>query len=441
MKSNVLGQEKIGKLFFQYTIPSVIAMLFLGLNSIIDGFFVGNYIGVNALASVNIAMPFVSIVIAIGVIIGIGSQSIIGRNLGRKNYKVVKNATATAIMLALIVTVALAVVTSLFTKEVAYFLGSNDNLLEYTMVYIKYWGLFMPALGVMLVLDYLLKVFGWPIYAMLALVSSIIGNIILNYLFIVKLGFGVQGAALATGLAFVIALILASIPFFLDKKIFSFIGGKFEFKIARNILYNGCSEGLSEIGTGITTFLFNIVLISYAGEIGVAAFTAISYINFVSTNILLGLTDGVGAIISYNFGSRQVKRVKKTLKMTAVAVTVVGMGIFVFIYSFSDRLIAIFLDENNTKVMNFAVVGAEIYAYAFLLSGINALVSAYFTATGRPGKSGLIAINKGIIWVAIGVFVLPKVFGIVGIWLTVPIAEFITLILSAFLIKREFRRA
>ena len=122
--------------------------------------------------------------------------------------------------------------------------------------------------------------------------------------------------------------------------------------------------------------------------------------------------------------------------MTAVAVTVVGMGIFVFIYSFSDRLIAIFLDENNTKVMNFAVAGAQIYAYAFLLSGLNALVSAYFTATGRPGKSGLIAINKGIIWVAIGVFVLPKVFGIVGIWLTVPIAEFITLVLSVFLIKR-----
>jgi len=439
MNNNILGEENITTLFLKYSIPAISAMLFLGLNTIVDGFFVGNYIGVNALASVNIAMPFFSLMIAVGVVIGIGTQSIMGRKLGESNIKEANDTFKTSLILMLGVSLLLLVIAVGFTKQIAAFLGANEQLMPMVTTYIKYEGLFLPFLGIMFVLDYVLKLMGKPIYAMLALVVAVISHMMFNYLFIVRLGLGVKGAALAAGLGYSIAFVMAILPFIMGRTTLKLFQGSFKKVVACNIIYNGSSEGLSEIGTGITTFLFNITLMRYVGEVGVAAFTAISYLTFVGNNLLIGLADGVGVIISYNYGSGKMERVKKAIKLAGFSALIIGLGLFAVISIFSREIISIFLDADNDIVLNFAIEGAKLYALAFIVNGLNVVASGYFTAICNPKRAALIALSKGIVWIGIGIVMLPKLFGIKGIWLTVPVAELLTLILSVSLMYKHFK--
>lgn len=437
MRENILGTESIGKLFLHYSIPTVAAMLFLGLNTIIDGLFVGRYIGTDALACVNIAMPFSSFLFALSVVIGIGTQSLIGRKLGAGNIEEASIAFKTAIVFAVGVSLLFTIAAVAFPEEITYLLGANEHLMPQVAVYIRYLGLFLPFLALMMVLDYVLKTVAMPVYAMLALVVAISSHILLNWLFLVKLSMGIKGAAFATGIGYCVACVMAILPFFSKKTVLKPFAGRFDRQAASHIFYSGLSEGLAEMGTGITIFLFNITLMRYVGEMGVAAFTVISYLSFVGNNVLLGLSDGVGAIISYNHGSRQTARVNKALKLVAVAALLIGIGFFMAIFAFSREIIALFLSDE--QVLGFAVNGAKLYAFAFLVNGLNIVAAGYFTAIGSPKQAVLIALSKGIVWIAAGIAILPLLFGIHGIWLTVPLAELVTVVLSGGLLYRHFK--
>lgn len=438
MRENILGKENITILFLKYSIPTIAAMLFLGLNSIVDGLFVGNYVGANALASINIAMPFISFILAFSVVVGIGTQSIIGRKLGEGNITEANIAFKTALLLVGGISVIFAVVAIGFTAKIAGFLGANEFLLPQVTTYIRYLSLFLPFLGVMMVLDYVLKAVAKPVYAMLALVVAVISHMLFNCLFIVKLALGIKGAALATGLGYSVALGMAVLPFVRGQTLLKLLDGRFDKNVAGHIIYSGSSEGLTEVGTGITTFLFNITLMRYVGEMGVAAFSIINYLAFIGNNVLLGLSDGVGAIISYNYGSRQMNRVKRTLQLAAATAFVIGAGMFIAISVFSKEVISLFLDTDKGHILTFAVHGAKLYAFAFLVNGLNIVTCGYFTAIGIPKHAAMVAISKGIVLIVLGILTLPVILGIGGIWLTVPIAESITVILSAILVYRQF---
>ncbi len=262
---------------------------------------------------------------------------------------------------------------------------------------------------------------------------------IFNYLFIARLGLGIKGAALAAGLGYSIAFVMAILPFLRGRLTLKLFQGSFKKEVACNIIYNGSSEGVSELGTGITTFLFNITLMYYVGEVGVAAFTTIGYLYFIGNNILIGLSDGVGTIISYNYGSGKMERVKKTLKLAGFSALIIGVGLFFVISLFAREIIMIFLDANHEQALNFAVYGARLYSFAFLVNGLNIVASGYFSAICKPQSSVLIALSKGIVWIGIGLVTLPKIFGVKGIWLTVPVAEMLTLILSISLMYKHFK--
>ena len=232
MNENRLGKENITTLFLRYSIPAIAGMLFLGLNTIVDGFFVSHYIGINALASVNIAMPFFSVMIAVGVVIGIGTQSIIGRKLGEGCIKGANDTFTTSLSLMVGISLLLSIIAVGFTKPIAVFLGASEQLMPLVTTYISYVGLFLPLFGVMLVLDYVVKVMGKPVYSMQILIVAVISHMMFNYLFIVQLGLGIKGAALATGLGYSIAFIMAILPFIMGRSTLKLFEGRFK-KISR----------------------------------------------------------------------------------------------------------------------------------------------------------------------------------------------------------------
>lgn len=435
-----LGTQNIPRLFVHYALPGVVGLLFIGIQSIVDGLMVGNLLGPDALAGVSLVLPLYSLIVALAVIIGIGSQTIVSISLGEKNYTQAQNAMTTGFVAILLVSCLLAIFTLSMLDPLARILGANDTLLPQAKGYMKGLFPFLPVLGTIYYSDFMLKAIGHPRYAMLITSGSVLINVFFNWIFIKTFGLGTIGTGLATGTAFSIGAVFSFLIVFNKHNIISVQSGKFHFGLLKDMLYNGSSEGLTELAAGISTFLFNVTLMKYLGESGVAAFTVINYVFFVGTTVFLGISDGIIPIISYNFGANLVKRVKKALFLGYRTNSIIGFLLFVTLFFYSESIISLFFQEKSSHVIDIASHGAAIYAFAFLASGFNILSSSFFTAIANAKVSVIIASLRGLFFTLAGILFLPEFLGIEGIWLTVPLAELLTLIISVILVRNRIRK-
>ena len=434
-----LGSQSIGKLFAHYSIPGVIGLLFIGIQSIVDGLMVGNLLGADALAAVSLVLPLFSLIIALSVIIGIGSQTIVSINLGKKNYSEANDAMTTGFIAILTSSIFLAAFTLGSLDPLARLLGANELLLPLAKGYMMGLFPFVPLLGPIYYSDFMIKAIGHPRYAMSIISGAVILNILFNWVFIQIFGWGTMGTGLATGFAFCSGGIFSFLIVFNKKNIISVQSGRFRMRLLKEMFYNGSSEGLTELAAGISTFLFNITLMKYLGESGVAAFTVINYVFFVGTTVFLGISDGIIPIISYNYGANLIKRVKKVLFLGYRTNIVIGLILFSILFFFSQTIISFFFRENDGTIITIASQGAAIYAFAFLTSGFNILSSSFFTGMANAKISVIIASLRGLIFTIAGILLLPHFIGIEGIWLTIPIAESLTFLISFILVYRKLK--
>ncbi len=430
---NILGTGRIGKLMVKYCLPAVIAMIITGIQGMIDGIFVGNYIGANALASVNIALPFVHLIIGVSMIISIGTQSYVGINLGAGNTQKAQNAfiTFAGIIAAIAVLITIFGLTS--NKQVASFLGADDVLLPDSSAYIMHLSMFALPTCIMFYFGFLCRIIGKPERYLYGTILSIIVNVSLDYLFIVHLDMGIKGAALATGIAFSSALIFVISPMLNRKNTVNIFTGKFSGKCILPVLYNGSSEGINSLSIAITAFLFNISLMNLVGPGGVTAFTAINYVGSMGSMLLFGISDGIGPIVSYNFGMHDYKRVKNIMKSAYIINFIFGVALFFLLFFFGEPLASLFI-KDNPDLVALAVSGGKIYALTFFMSGFNILNSGYFTFIGKGLHSVLVAASRGLVFVSIGIFTLPTILDINGIWMSVPFAELCAVIVGIILL-------
>ena len=436
--TNVFLTEDIGKLFKKFVIPSSIAMLISGIQGIIDGIFVGNFIGVNAMAGVTIASPFLMFFISIGFVLSSGAQSQIGIALGEQNITKGKNAFKTAFLTLVAFGVFITFIALFFSEQVSTMLGANDVLINYSSDYIK-------AIAIVSVPGLLSFLFGMstklinkPHLYLYGSILSIVVNIFLNFVLIYLLDFGTFGAGLATCLAYSSSLFIVTLDFLKKDTIINVFDGKFDLKLLGKIFYNGSSEGISTLSTGIVSLLFNLSLMDLIGEIGVAAFTAISYLSQFGTTLMFGISDGISSIVSYNFGARNFDRVKDILKLALKSSLFIGVIVFLIITFFKSNLISLFV-KDDVEVLNLAVEGASIYSFAFLFNGVNIVIAAFFTAIGYAKESAIISVLRGLVFVSISIFVLGNIFLTNGIWMSVPCAEILTFIIALFMINKEFK--
>ena len=436
MNNNILLTEKIWKLFVRFSIPSIIAMSVTGTQALIDGIFLGRFVGTNALASVNIAQPFMSLIIGISLIIAIGAVSLIGRSLGEGDTQKAKDACKSALIITLFSSIAIMIFGIFFNKQIGLFLGANNVLIDNTSLYIRNLAFCSVFMCFSLVFGVFTRVVGRPDISMKANIFSLIVNIILNTLFIKILDLGVFGASLATGLAFASGFIVSIAPFLKKSTVINLYSGKFNLNYSMDLLYNGSSEGVGSLAAATTSFVFNLAFMNIAGENGVSAFTAISYISIFANLITGGIAAGIGPIISYNYGAKQYNRIKEILKLSSIISISLGSIIFMIIIFFKESLVGLFVN-NNKEVFDLAINGARIYAIAFLINGLNVIYSGYFTSIGKALASIVIAASRGIVFIIIGVMIIPRLFGINGVWATVPCAELLTLIIVIFLYKNS----
>ena len=436
-REKLLLTGEIPRLFMKYALPGVAGLLFLGIQSVIDGIVLGRFVGANALASVNLVLPCYSLISAFAIVMGIGGQTLVSISLGRGDKQEANNALRSVFVFLLGMSVVVSLVIFLSAGKIASFLGANEVLLPDAVHYIRALVPFFPLLCAIFFGDYIIKAMGHPLYATSVMGMTVVLNIVLDLVFVAVLGWGVMGAGLATGIAFTMGACFNVPRLFSRHEVVAVQRGRYDRRLVWNAFYNGSSEGMSELSVAITVFLFNITMMRYLGESGVAAFTAINYILFIGTTVFLGISDGIIPIIGYNYGARKQERIKSILKLAARTNSLIGIGVFLLLLLFGEQVIGLFFKDHGSEAFEIASRGVSIYCFAFLLCGLNILASSYFTAIGNAKISIIISALRGLVFVGIGILVLPAVFGIDAIWYDVPIAEICTLSVSFWLVRRS----
>lgn len=435
-QSNILLMNE-RKLFFKFAIPNILSLVLLSSAGIVDGIFIGKYVGEISLAAVNIAAPVFSFIWGLSMMIMIGGAVAAGKYFGEKNFKKANEVFANSIIAVFAVSVILSTLIFLFTEELIKLIGGSDKTTPIAVLYLK---TILPFI-VFTTIGYGLSVFarvdGFPVLASIALIAGAVSNIILDALFIAVLNKGILGAAYATGISFIVSFLILFIHFIRKKGNLHITFKVRNFSQIIKTSYNGLSEFLNEISVGVTMALFNIVMMKYAQEEGVAAFTAINYIMWLGNMVNYGAADTLNPLISTNYGAGKFDRIKNILKTGVFFTFFNGFGIFLTILFFSHELTSLFIKDTTSNAYHLSIEFMSYVKWAFFLSGINMVLSSYFTAMLRPKESAVIASLRSLIMPYIMLLLLPKILEIKGVYLTIPLSELITFItaLTLFVIS------
>lgn len=429
-------KDKISSVFFQYSIPSVLGMLAISSASIVDGFFIGNYVGDFGLAAINITFPIFSLLFGFALMLAIGSSVTAGKLIGEGDIKSASMIFSKTIICITLFSFITSTILFLNIETILYLFGADENLTKIAIEYLSIMLIFIPFLMIGIVLDYFVRVDNRPNLAFIALLLSAFINVVLDWFMIVYLQKGIFGAALATGIS-QLALIFILLPHFFSKKAtLNFVKPIGNYIQIIKASYNGASEFVNEISVGITTLIFNYVMIKNLGVEGIAAFAVINYLLLIGIMISFGISDSLQPIISKNFGAKENKRIEEFLKFAFITVGLVGF-IMIFLIIFTPNSLAnVFLEDTNYKTKEIVLNFAMFIWIAFLFNGVNLVISAYLTAIHKPLYSMIIAISRSFIFPVIFIFILPFLFETQGIFLAIPMAEFITFIIAIVLYKR-----
>jgi len=433
MGERLLGTEKITTLFIKYSLPAIISMVIGGSQTLIAGMILGQVEGANALATVNIVNPYVQFAMAVSFVIAFGALSIIGRNLGSGDQTLAQNTFKTALIIITVFAITYGLFGFLNAKTLSRWLGSDAVLMAGVVTYLRTFSLFIMFQPLMVLTGFADRIVGKPQLYLHATLSMLLVNTSLSILFIKYMGLGVRGAALATGLAMASGFLVTVRPMLDKAHTINVFAGHFDKKTIVPMMYNGSSEGISSAATALAVYLFNLEFMRRIGPSGVAAFTTISLVVTFGVSVIFGIADGISPVVSYNYGHQKFDRVKEILRLGTMSGLVVGVLLCTLLLLGGEKLAGLFAD--SPEVVAIASKGATIYAFAFLTNSFNIIYSVYFTAIGGAKESAMIAFSRGILWIVVGINLLPMYFDLTGVWLTVPLAETMTTLLVIYLIK------
>jgi putative MATE family efflux protein len=429
---------KVTPVFFHYVIPSVLGILAATSAGIIDGMFIGHFVGASALAAVNIAMPAFYVFAAVVFMLAVGGSVMCGKFIGEKNTRAASSIFSKTVYAATAISLIIVAVSLVFLDEVVALLGANEELHQMVRDYMEIILWASPLFIVGLSLDYFVRVDGRPVLASAALILYALSNIVLDWLFIVHWQWGLKGAALGTALAEGAILLTLSTHFFSARctlKLVAIVdrwrdGWDMIFRAA----YNGFSEFATELSLATVTLLFNWVMITRMGVDGVAAFTIISYLLMIGLQICYGISESLQPAVSKNLGARQPARITQFLTLAACSAFAVGLLVSLSFIFFPHLLISLFLRDGETSTEAIALAFIAAFWPAFLFNGVNITLGSYFTALHKPIQSAVIALSRSLVFPALGVLVLPIWLGDLGIFISIPIAEAITLGIALLLV-------
>lgn len=436
MKYNELeiASGNIYKTFFKFTLPNMVGLIAMSSVSLVDGYFVGNYVNSVALAAVNIIIPLITVVFGISIMLTIGAAVLIGTYLGEGKVNKA-SAVFTKVMITItVISLFFTVLSFIFSEEVSRLLGANDEIMVYAVPYLKMVSIFFLFQALEYSLSVIIRTDGNPYLASTAVLFGAVLNFILDYIFIVKMNMGISGAALGTGISFMTSTFLMLFHFILKKGRVYLTKQIGKWKEIIYASYNGSSELLSEASVAVVAYLFNNIMVQSLGTYGVEAFAVINYALWATNMLCYAVGDSLVPLISINYGAMQYKRIQKILSLSRISVIFIGASVFALFTFIPEKIIATLLNPVTDKdAFDIALVFADYMKYAFLILGLNMVYSSSFTAFQKPLHSVVVALSRGLILPVIFIFTMPLFFADKGIYSAVPLAEALTFILSFIL--------
>lgn len=437
MKDNIFERQSTTKTFFKFALPSVVGFLIASVQLMIDGIFVGIFVGPRGLAAINISMPYISFVMSIALMIGLGGGVITSIYLGEGNKKKA-NEVASFTLASIIATMAVvSVVSLLFIDKIVVFLGADITLAPQVKEYLTPFFVLSILLNLFAFTENFVRVAGKPNAIFISGVIGLVTNIILDYLFIVKFNLSLRGAGIATALAFIVANTPLFFYFFKGRSEIELCKPKGTVKLFKGMIYNGSSEMFSMVSVAIATFLFNRTIMASIGEMGVSALTIVFYINGIVNITLFGISQALQPIVSYNIGAKRSDKIKEVMQVALGSGAALGIFAFVMVKLFSKPIINMFT-RGDIELTNLASEAMSYFVFAYLFSFVNIIAASFHTAIEKPLESAGLAILRSLFFIVIFMKVLPNHFGDIGIWMVVPTAELVTLIISIGLTKVSY---
>lgn len=432
---HLFDQGVTARKFSGFVMPSVIMMIFISLYIMVDAIFVARFVGSDALASVNIVFPIVGLSMGITIMMAAGSSALVAIKMGEGRSREANEQFTLICLVATLISILGAVLLFINLKEVVGFLGASDRLLPYCLDYAYPLMPAVPAAFLGTLLEYFIRVDGRPGFTLFLYVSGGIVHLFLDYLFLVRLGWGIAGAGWATSAGLTTVMVLGVGYFVTQKTKLKVVRPKWNGAFIGHSFLNGSAEMVSESSVAIMIFIFNNIGLRLAGEDGVAALTIVLNAQFLLVSAHLGFVTGVGPLISYFYGAKDYEKVNKFIKYSGVFIAVSSVVIALLALVEAPLIARVFV-ESDTAVYHMAVRGIRFIAVSFLFTGINIYAGGFFTAYGNGIIAALISLSRGLVLIIIGALTLPILFGLDGVWLTVDFAEFATVALSFFMFRK-----
>jgi len=384
--------------FIKYMLPSLLGLIAMTSGSLVDGMFIGNYVGVTALAAVNLIIPITTLLFGVSMMISIGGSVRGGKYLGEKNTTAASAIFSKTLMFMIVYGLIVIALGLEFEAKIFASLGADKTLFPVMSEYYRVIFPFLFFQFIVIQIYFFIRLDGFPNLAATALAIGAVVNITLDYLFIAVYGWGLAGAALATGLSQVMSLMVMLLYFFHPQRKIFFGLRQENWQEVFQAAYNGISEFINEVSGALIGFIFNWMLIQRAGVTGVAAITLVNYLLFIGFMAYFAISDSIQVIISQNFGARNPQRIWAFLRTAGIIIVGVSAGIISLLIAGSESLIGLFIDvERDSETLALAL---EFVAYVwpvFIFAGFTMLISGYLTAVHLPFQSALVASCRSLI--------------------------------------------
>ncbi|PSV67938.1 MATE family efflux transporter [Photobacterium angustum] len=429
MTYNKVTQGPIISTFFLFAFPALIALLAITTASLVDGIFVGKYLGPQALAAINILIPYITFMFALGLMVAIGGTVTAGKFIGEGNYKEANGIFTLSLISIFLFATLMAIISLFFNETLFLFLGVDEQLTPLTQAYFQVISVVLTIQLTTMVLYYFVRADGFPTLATTALVLGSVINIMLDVLFLGYFKWGIQSAAWATGIAQIIQLLVLCTFFTKKQRLIKFQLCYSSVKPYFRGLLNGISEYINEISVGIVIFTIHWLLMKEQGNTAISGFAVANYMLFISMMLFYGIIDALHILVSQNYGARNFTRINQFMLLATITVISISTLLILSALSVSDLITKLFIENTESDAYQLALSYIGVIWPCFIFSGINVLLSCYFTAMHCPLQSSIIALSRGLVLPVSLLLLFTNFIPSIPFLFALPIAE-----LSAFII-------
>lgn len=435
-----LSEHFTYKKLLRFVLPSIIMMIFTSIYSVVDGLFVSNFVGKTALAAINLTLPIIMGLSALGFMIGTGGSAIVARMLGEKKREKANEYFSMLIYVTAIGGILLSILGAIFIPAIASMLGAKGQLLSNCILYARLSFISMPAFMLQNVFQSFLVTAQKPHAGLIVTIIAGLTNMSLDALFIVVFRWGVAGAALATGISQCIGGLLPLILFLgKNDSLLHLVPTRLEWRPFFLSCTNGMSELMGNISSSIVSMLYNFQLLNYAGENGIAAYGVLMYVQFIFIAVFFGYTIGVGPVIGYHYGAGNHAELKNLLRKSLKLNIITGISMTILANLFAGALSRIFVGY-DPELYAMTKSAFHIFALSFLVCGINIFASAFFTALNNGLVSAVISFLRTLVFQVGSVLILPAFLGLTGIWLSNTFADLMAMLISIIFLAAMRKR-